>query len=67
MVGPDNKVEYRRVETGALQDNGLRVINSGLKANEWVVVGGLLQIRPRMEIQPDKQPMLPPENPDKKR
>jgi multidrug efflux system membrane fusion protein len=57
VVGPDNKVEYRRVTTGALQDDGLRVISSGLKPDEWVVVGGLQQVRPRMEIVPSKMPM----------
>jgi multidrug efflux system membrane fusion protein len=55
--GAENKVEYRRVETGPLQDNGLRVIASGLKPNEWVVVGGLQQLSPRMTIRPDQQPM----------
>src|SRR5258708_1019509 len=63
VVGADNQVEYRRVETGPLQDNGLRVIASGLKPKEWVVVGGLQQLSPRMAIQPAQQsmPKLGPE------
>ena len=52
-----NTVQYRRVTTGALQEDGLRVIEEGLKPDEWVVVGGLQQIRPRMVVQPDKVPM----------
>lgn len=57
VVGKGNKVQYRRVETGALQDDGLRVITAGLKADERIVVGALQQIRPRMEIQPEEIPM----------
>jgi multidrug efflux system membrane fusion protein len=54
VLGADNKVEYRRVTTGALQENGLRVISEGLKPDEWVVVGGLQQVRPRMAIQSEQ-------------
>jgi multidrug efflux system membrane fusion protein len=57
VVNSDNKVESRRVQTGALQDDGLRVITSGLKPTDWVVVGGLLQIRPRMEVRTERVPM----------
>jgi multidrug efflux system membrane fusion protein len=57
VVDQENKVQQRRVETGPLQDDGLRVIASGLKADDWVVVGGIQQVRPRMVIVPDKQPM----------
>jgi multidrug efflux system membrane fusion protein len=45
VVGPDNKVESRRITTGALQEDGLRVIE-GVKPDEWVVVGALQQVRP---------------------
>ncbi len=48
VVDAENKVQYRRVTTGALQEDGLRVIEQGLKADEWVVIGGILQVRPRM-------------------
>jgi multidrug efflux system membrane fusion protein len=57
VVDAKNKVQYRRVTTGPLQDNGLRVIESGLKAGDWVVVGAIQQVRPRMEIRPDRTPM----------
>jgi membrane fusion protein, multidrug efflux system len=53
VVGKDNIVEQRRVTTGDLQENGLRVIESGLNANDTVVVGGIQQVRPRMQIRPD--------------
>jgi multidrug efflux system membrane fusion protein len=57
VVGDDNKVQYRRVTTGALQDDGLRVIASGLEKGERVVTGALQQVRPRMEVQPEEHPM----------
>ena len=41
VVDAENKVQYRRVSTGALQEDGLRVITEGLKPDEWVVVGGV--------------------------
>jgi multidrug efflux system membrane fusion protein len=53
VLGPDNKLEYRRVTTGALQEDGLRVITEGLNADDTVVVGGLQQIRPRMQVRPE--------------
>jgi multidrug efflux system membrane fusion protein len=33
------------------------VISEGLKAEEWVVIGGLQQIRPRMQIKTERTPM----------
>jgi multidrug efflux system membrane fusion protein len=56
-LGANNIIEQRRVETGALQEDGLRVIESGIKPEEWFVVGGVQQVRPRMPITPDRQPM----------
>src|SRR5205807_3081468 len=57
VVDAQNKVQSRRVRTGALQEDGLRVIAEGLKAGEWVVVGGLQQVRPRMAVQVEKMAM----------
>ncbi|HEV3385694.1 MAG TPA: efflux RND transporter periplasmic adaptor subunit [Gemmata sp.] len=64
VVDAENKVQYRPVVLGALQDDGLRAIEpykarteneleSGVKPDEWVVVGGLQQLKPRSVIQPD--------------
>jgi membrane fusion protein, multidrug efflux system len=70
IVDAENKVQERRVKTGALQENGLRVILPGseLKADDWVVVGGLQQVRPNMTVQVDRvsmprfnQPVTPSE------
>jgi membrane fusion protein, multidrug efflux system len=57
VVDDKNVVQQQRVETGALQEDGLRVIDSGLTATQWVVIGGLQQVRPRMTITPDREPM----------
>ena len=51
VVGPDNKVEYRPVDLGPLVD-GLRVVRSGLKPGETIVVNGLLRVRPGMQVAP---------------
>ena len=57
VLDSENKVQYRRITTGSLQDNGLRVIESGLKPEDWVVVGGIQQVRPRMEVQTQQMAM----------
>ncbi|HEV8003953.1 MAG TPA: efflux RND transporter periplasmic adaptor subunit [Planctomycetaceae bacterium] len=57
VIDAQNKVQYRRVTTGALQENGLRVIQSGLKPEDWVAVGALQQVRPGMNVRPDQTAM----------
>jgi multidrug efflux system membrane fusion protein len=56
VLDAENKAQYRRITTGALQQDGLRVVE-GLRPADWVVVGGLQQVRPRMQIRPDKVSM----------
>jgi multidrug efflux system membrane fusion protein len=57
VLDAENKVQTRRITTGALQEDGLRVIEEGLKPDDWVVSGGILQVRARGEITPDHVPM----------
>lgn len=57
VVDADNKVQYRRVTVGALQEDGLRVIETGLKPDERVVVSGLQFVRPRMTVKTEETPM----------
>ena len=45
VVGQDDKVEYREVTLGNLHE-GLRIVTSGLKAGDRVVVGGVQRVRP---------------------
>jgi multidrug efflux system membrane fusion protein len=51
VVGDDNKAQYREVALGAPVD-GLRVVRSGLKAGERIVVNGLQRVRPGAVVQP---------------
>lgn len=50
VVDAENTVQNRRIQTGPLQEDGLRVITEGLKPDDMVVVGGLQQVRPRMKV-----------------
>jgi multidrug efflux system membrane fusion protein len=57
VVDDKNVVQYRRVTTGPLQEDGLRVIEQGLEPSDWVVIGGIQQVRPRMHVEPERTPM----------
>lgn len=52
VVGDDNKVAWREVTLGA-SVNGLRIVTSGLQANERVVVNGLQRVRPGVLVAPE--------------
>lgn len=56
VVGADHKTVYREVTLGA-PVNGLRVVASGLKAGEQIVVNGLQRVRPGVEVAPQLVPM----------
>jgi multidrug efflux system membrane fusion protein len=56
VVGPDNKTVYREVTLGA-QVDGLRIVTSGLKAQERVVVNGLQRVRAGSLVAPTAVPM----------
>jgi len=56
VVGDGNKTEYREVQLGAPVD-GLRVVTSGLKAGERIVVNGLQRVRPGAVVAPQEVPM----------
>ncbi|EIG58515.1 MULTISPECIES: efflux RND transporter periplasmic adaptor subunit [unclassified Bradyrhizobium] len=51
VVNGDNVVEQRKVQIGPV-DNGLRVIESGLKPEDRVVIAGLLRVIPGQKIDP---------------
>lgn len=74
VTDSQQKLRYRRVATGALQDDGLRVIEpyrrdektgaeTGVRPDEWVVVGSLPQLRAGMEVQTEPVPMPIPGGP----
>jgi len=49
VLKPDTTVEYRSIQPGRLVD-GLRVVTSGLKSGDRVVINGLQRIRPGMKV-----------------
>ena len=51
VVGADDKAAYREVTLGQSVD-GLRIVTSGLKANERIVVNGLQRVRPGAQVSP---------------
>jgi multidrug efflux system membrane fusion protein len=52
VVGDDNKAAYREVSLGASVDGGLRIVTSGLKPNERIVVNGLQRVHPGSLVAP---------------
>lgn len=51
VVGNDNKAAYREVTLGAHVD-GLRIVTTGLKPEERVIVNGLQRVRPGAVVEP---------------
>ncbi|MCW0200590.1 efflux RND transporter periplasmic adaptor subunit [Rhodanobacter thiooxydans] len=56
VVDQEHKVQYRKVDTGALF-HGLRVIDSGVAPTDVVVVNGLQRVRPGVQVNPQKVAM----------
>jgi RND family efflux transporter MFP subunit len=59
VVNGDNVVEQRKVQTGPLEGD-LRVIDSGLKADDRVVIAGLLRAIPGQKVDPQLQKIEAP-------
>jgi len=57
VVSADNKAEYREVQLGPVID-GLRVVRTGLKPGEKIVVGGLQRVHPGAPVAAQVVPML---------
>jgi multidrug efflux system membrane fusion protein len=53
VVDDKNTVGYRTVQLGPLED-GLRVVREGLQTNDWVIVNGLMSVRPGAKVNPEK-------------
>jgi multidrug efflux pump subunit AcrA (membrane-fusion protein) len=58
VVNDKDVVEQRPVKVGA-NVNGMRVIEEGLKADEWVVVSGIQRARPGAKVTPVKAEAAP--------
>ena len=64
VVGADGKALPRNVVTGPLED-GLRIVREGLKAEDRVVINGLMAVRPGAVVQAEETEMkaAPPATP----
>ena len=59
VVNGDNVVEQRKVQTGPLEGE-LRVIETGLKPDDRIVIAGLLRAIPGQKVDPQLQKIEPP-------
>jgi multidrug efflux system membrane fusion protein len=57
VVGADSKAQYREVKLGPVVD-GLRVVRSGVKPGEKIVVSGLQRVQPGAPISAEIVPMV---------
>lgn len=51
-VSGDRKVVYRSVELGGSAGDGQRVVHSGLRKGDQVIVNGIQRVRPGMTVEP---------------
>jgi RND family efflux transporter MFP subunit len=49
VLKSDNTVEYRPITIGRVSD-GLRIVDSGLKPGERIVINGMMRVRPGMKV-----------------
>jgi multidrug efflux system membrane fusion protein len=56
IVGKDNTVEQRQVKLGQISGR-LRVVESGLTGDEWVITEGLQRAVPGNKVDPEKKTM----------
>ncbi len=61
VVNARGEIENKRIETGPLESDGLRVVTQGLKADDQVVVGRLQQVHPGVKVQIEVVPMPLPD------
>jgi RND family efflux transporter MFP subunit len=55
VLTPDTTIAYREVHLGRLVD-GQRVVTSGVKPGEYIVVNGLQRVRPGSKVKPLPEP-----------
>jgi len=59
VVGPDNKVAERFVTLGQARPGNLRVIKSGLKPDDRIIVEGLMRARAGQKVTPQEKGAKP--------
>ena len=58
VVDGQDTVQYTPVKLGPMMD-GLRVVREGLHSNDWVVVNGLMSVRPGAKVNPARAAAAP--------
>ena len=59
VVGDDNTAVQKYVTLGPLSDDNLRIIKDGIKADDRVIVNGLMRVRPGQKVTPQEQGAAP--------
>lgn len=54
VANSENVVEYRLLQVGPEIDGGLRVVEDGLRPEEWVIVKGIQRARPGAKVAPEQ-------------
>ena len=60
VLDEKNTVAFRPVKLGALQGDGLRVVTTGLKPDDRIVINGIQRARPGATVSPEPGQMLVP-------
>jgi RND family efflux transporter MFP subunit len=63
VAGPDGAVAQKYVILGQPAGGGLRVIKSGIEADDRIIVNGLMRARPGQKVTPQEQGAQPPAAP----
>ena len=61
VLKPDSTVDYRAVQLGRVVE-GLRVVSSGLKEGERIVINGLQRARPGMKVDARRWRQMAPDS-----
>ena len=62
-VAPDGTVVPKPVELGAVTDDNLRIIRTGITADDQVIISGLLRARPGQKVTPEQGTVRPQKAP----
>ena len=55
VANSENVVEYRLLQVGPQVDGGLRIVEDGLRSEDWVVVRGIQRARPGAKVAPEQK------------
>ena len=59
-VTEDGTVVPKPVELGPVTDDGLRIVRSGITADDQIIINGLLRARPGQKVTPEQGEVKPP-------